>query len=237
MTTWSSRHEQRRELRIRSNDAIAARPSECTLGFMTVVTKNRSDLTTYFQSPWRRKSRRNDRTQPEGERGSTFHSASDATIAPAILTPEVQKAVCFLGALVRIRVGGEATDGRLAVLEHHAERGYTCPVHRHHADDETFLVLEGELRVECGEEVWAAGAGGVAFLPRQVPHAFVVTSPQARILTLHTPARFDEFVLTAGTVAPPVGTMAPEEAPPDPAALAAMASSYGIEILGPPLVP
>jgi hypothetical protein len=28
--------------------------------------------------------------------------------------------------------------------------------------------------------------------------------------------------------------MPPEELPPDPAALAAMASSYGIEIVGPP---
>jgi quercetin dioxygenase-like cupin family protein len=167
----------------------------------------------------------------------TFHSASDGTITPAILTPEVQKAVWFLGALVRIRVGGDATDGRLAVLEHQGERGYTCPVHRHHADEETFLVLEGELRVECGDEVRAAGAGDVAFLPRQLPHAFVVTSPQARFLTLHTPARFDEFVLAAGTLAISAETMAPEEAPPDPAALTAMASSYGIEILGPPLVP
>jgi mannose-6-phosphate isomerase-like protein (cupin superfamily) len=167
----------------------------------------------------------------------TFHSPSNGTITPAILTPEVQKAVWFLGALVRIRAGGDATGGRLAVLEHHGERGYTCPVHRHHADEETFFVLEGELRVECGDEGRAVGEGGVAFVPRRLRHAFVVTSPQARFLTLHTPARFDEFVLAAGTLATSADTVAPEEAPPDPAALNAMASSYGIEILGPPLVP
>ena len=48
-------------------------------------------------------------------------------------------------------------------------------------------MLDGEVRVEVGGEAHAAGPGAVAFLPRQLPHAFVVTSPQARFLTLHTP--------------------------------------------------
>ena len=157
--------------------------------------------------------------------------------APAFLTADAQQAVWFLGALVRVRAGGSATGGSLAILEHHGERGYNSPLHRHDADEETFLVLEGELRVEVGDEVRTAGAGAVAFLPRQLPHAFVVTSPQARFLTLHAPAGFERFTLEAGT--PAVSTDVPPlaELPPDPAALASMARSYGIEILGPPLLP
>lgn len=54
-------------------------------------------------------------------------------------------------------------------------------------------MLDGELRVDVGGQTSAAGAGAVAFLPRQLPHAFVVTSPQAGFLTLHTPAGFDKF--------------------------------------------
>ena len=65
----------------------------------------------------------------------------------------------------------------------------------------------------------------------------VVTSPQARFLTLHTPGGFDRFTLAVGTPAAGTTTTPPEEVPPDPAALAAMASSYGIEILGPPPTP
>ncbi len=156
---------------------------------------------------------------------------------PAIMTPEVQQAVWFLGALIRVRAGGDATGGQLAVLEHQGERGYNSPVHRHMAEEETFLVLEGELRVEVGGQVRAAGAGAVAFLPREIPHAFVVTSPQARFLTLHTPAGFEQFALKVGTPAAAADTSPPAEPPPDPAALAAMASSYNIEILGPPPVP
>jgi hypothetical protein len=93
---------------------------------------------------------------------------------------------------------------------------------------------ESKLRVEVDGQAHAAGAGAVAFLPRQLPHAFVVTSPQVRYLTFHTPAGFDRFTLAVGTPATVTATAPPEAVPPDPAALAAMASSYGIEIVGPP---
>ena len=166
----------------------------------------------------------------------TFQN-DDAPGTPAILTPEVQQAVWFLGALVHVRASGDATAGSLDVLEHQGERGYSSPLHRHLAEEETFFVLEGEVRIEVGGEAHAAGPGAVAFLPRQLPHAFVVTSPQARFLTLHTPGGFDRFTLAAGTPAAGTTTMPPEEVPPDPAALAAMASSYGIEIMGPPPTP
>ena len=158
----------------------------------------------------------------------TFQRDPDGPSAPAILTPDVQQAVWFLGALIRVRAGS------LAILEHEGERGYSSPVHRHLADEETFSVLDGELRVDVAGRSRAAGAGAVAFLPRQLPHAFVVTSPQARFLTLHTPAGFDRFTLAAGIPVSPAASTPPDDVPPDPAALAAMASSYGIEILGPP---
>ncbi len=165
----------------------------------------------------------------------TFANGADEPGSPAILTPEVQQAVWLLGGLVRVRAGGNATAGKLAVLEHRGERGYGSPLHRHLADEETFFVLDGEVRVEVGGQAHPAGAGTVAFLPRQLPHAFLVTSPQARFLTLHTPAGFDRFALATGTPVTETATTPPDELPPDPAALAAMASSYGIEIVGPPL--
>ncbi|OBH92407.1 cupin domain-containing protein [Mycobacterium sp. E2733] len=164
----------------------------------------------------------------------TFANEADAPRGPAILAPEVQQAVWFLGGLVWVRAGGNATAGKLAVLEHQAERGYSSPVHRHLVDDETLFVLDGEVRVEVDGEAHPAGAGAVAFLPRQLPHAFLVTSPQARFLTLHTPAGFDGFAVAAGTPVTDTAMIPPGELPPDPAALAAMASSYGIEIVGPP---
>ena len=86
------------------------------------------------------------------------------------------------------------TGGAFAVLEHTGERGYVSPLHLHEAGEETFLVLEGTLRVEVGADVHGVGAGGLALLTRGLAHGFVVTSLQARFLTLHTPAGFDSFV-------------------------------------------
>jgi quercetin dioxygenase-like cupin family protein len=167
----------------------------------------------------------------------TFQNDADTPAPPAILTPEIQQAVWFLGALVRVRVSGDATAGRLALIEHRCERGFASPVHRHLADDETFFVLDGELRVEVDGEAHAAGTGAAVFLPRERPHAFVVTSPQAWYLTLHTPAGFDGFTRAAGTPAVGSDTMPPEAPSPDPSTLAAIASTYGIEIVGPPITP
>lgn len=157
--------------------------------------------------------------------------------APAILTPDVQQAVRFAGALVRVRIGGAATAGRLAVLEHQAERGNASPLHRHDAADETFLVLDGDLRVEVDGQAWTAGAGTVAFLPRKLPHSVVVVSPQVRYLTVHVPAGFDDFVHAAATPATSLDIRPDDEPPPDLQALTALARQYDIEILGPPPVP
>ena len=121
----------------------------------------------------------------------TFQKNDGAPGTPAILAPQVQQAVWFMGALVRVRASGENTAGCLDVLEHKGERGYSSPLHRHLA--------------------W--------------------------FLTVHVPGGFDRFTLAVGTPATGTTTMPPEEVPPDPAALAAMARSYGIEILGPPLAP
>jgi quercetin dioxygenase-like cupin family protein len=156
--------------------------------------------------------------------------------APAILPPDAQEAVWFLGMLVRVRLGGSATGGRLAILEHHGERGHGSPVHRHLADDETFFVLDGELRVEVDGQAQAAGPGTVAFLPRRLPHGFAVTSPQVRYVTVHQPAGFDDFVREVGSPAGSVD-VPPDEVPPDPALLAEIARRHDIEILGPPLTP
>jgi quercetin dioxygenase-like cupin family protein len=115
------------------------------------------------------------------------------SIAPVtgsvISDPDVQAAIWFLGALSQVRVSGAQTGGAFALADHLAPRGNASPVHVHDRDDETFFVLDGELRVFVGEEEHAAGPGTVAVLPRRLRHAYVVTSATARFLTLHTPRR------------------------------------------------
>ena len=152
--------------------------------------------------------------------------------APFISSPDVQDAIEFLGAVERIRIDGQHTAGELTVHDVEALRGHGSPMHRHLRASETFFVLEGQLRVLVDDIDTLAGPGTAAILPPGHTHGFVVTSPTARYLTLHTPAGFDDFVRAAGH---------PERfsdpTPPDPEELTRIAAQFGIEIVGPPPLP
>jgi quercetin dioxygenase-like cupin family protein len=151
--------------------------------------------------------------------------------------PEVQAAIWFLGALSQVRVSGAQTGGDFALADHRASRGNASPVHVHDRDDETFFVLDGELRVFVGEEEHAAGPGTVAVLPRRLRHAYVVTSATARFLTLHSPAGFERFAAEVGEPAQALTLPPPPAGPPDSAALAQAAARHGITVLAPPPQP
>jgi quercetin dioxygenase-like cupin family protein len=154
-----------------------------------------------------------------------------------ISSPDTQTAIWFLGALSRVRISGAQTGGAFALTDTFARRGTASPVHVHDRDDETFFVLEGELRVLAGAEEHTAGPGTAAVLPRQLRHAYVVASVTARFLTLHTPAGFEHFAAEAGEPAQAL-TLPPEPAgPPDLTALAQAAARHGITVLAPPLQP
>ena len=154
-----------------------------------------------------------------------------------ISDPDAQAAIWFLGALSQVRVSGAQTGGAFALADHLAQRGNASPVHVHDRDDETFFVLDGELRVFVGEEEHTAGPGTVAVLPRRLRHAYVVTSATARFLTLHTPAGFEQFAAEAGQPAQALTLPPPPAGPPDFAALAQAAARHGITILAPPPQP
>lgn len=154
-----------------------------------------------------------------------------------ICGPDLQAAIWFLGALARVRVSGAQTGGAFSLADHLARRGNASPVHVHDRDDETFFVLDGELRVFTGEEEHSAGPGTVAVLPRRLRHAYVVTSAEARFLTLHTPAGFERFAAEAGEPAQALTLPPPPAGEPDFAALAQAAARHGITILAPPPAP
>lgn len=154
-----------------------------------------------------------------------------------ISEPAAQAATWFLGGLLQARATGVHTQGRFAVVEHAARRGYNAPLHTHRDDDESFFIIDGSLRIVCDDEDYSAQAGTLALLPRGSRHAFVVTSPRARFLTLHHPAGFEDFVAEAGMPAPEPLVLPPLEGPLRPEAveaLTATASRHGITIIGPP---
>jgi quercetin dioxygenase-like cupin family protein len=141
--------------------------------------------------------------------------------------------VWFIDNLARIRLSGDETEGRLALLEMEAPRGHMPPLHVHHAEDETFVLLDGEVTLYVGSEVLHTTAGNVSFAPRGVPHTFRVESESARWFVVATPSGFDRFVRTVGAPAADA-VLPPEPVLPDPERFAAICEEFDVELLGPP---
>jgi len=163
--------------------------------------------------------------------------ASTPTVSPIALRADEGEAIWSFGVLATIKASSETTAGRVAVIEHLAPQGAGSPLHVHHREDEWFYLTEGALTFWVGGEVIEAHAGSFVYGPRDIPHTFLVSSPQARFLLVAEPAGFEGFLRAMGQPAP-TRTMPPPAAPPsDLAPLVAAAAEYGIEILGPPGIP
>jgi len=160
-----------------------------------------------------------------------------SAVSPIALEPGEGEAIWSFGVLATIKASSETTGGRVAVIEHLAPQGAGSPLHVHHREDEWFYVIEGALAFWVGGKVIEAPAGSFVFGPRDIPHTFVVTSPEARFLLVTEPAGFESFMRALGRPAESLTVPPPAPPPSDMAPLIAAAAEYGIEILGPPGIP
>ena len=124
------------------------------------------------------------------------------------------------------------TGGAFLLFDDVMTKGKTTPLHTHPEVDETLYVLEGDILVHLDGVERKLGGGGVAMFPRGVPHAFMVTSETARLLTLETPGSSEAFYRGASE---PLTPALEASAPVDfDRVRASAARNGGIEILGPP---
>ena len=164
-------------------------------------------------------------------------TSGSPSLAPIALKRDEGDALWAFGGLAVVKASGEATDGRVFVVEMLAPRGAGSPLHVHHREEEWFYVLQGELTFWVGGQVIDAPAGTFVYGPRDIPHTFDVTSDEARFLLVSEPGDFEGFMRAAGEPAPSMTIPPPPSEPPDLGALSALAAEYGIEILGPPGIP
>ena len=151
--------------------------------------------------------------------------------APHVVDDGEGEALWFFGTLLLLKATGEQTGGRFCLCEQRGRRGMATPLHRQPADDETFVVREGELRFWLGGgDPVAAGPRATVHVPAGAPHACAVASAAARWLDLTTP-NHEAFFRAAGEPAPERAL--PPDAP-DTAKVGAAAERFGVEILGPP---
>ena len=149
---------------------------------------------------------------------------------------ESSRAWWFLGtlAIVRNPVGAPRTP---AVVELVIPPGGSPPRHVHDTLDDSFLLLDGEVVVRCGDETVVGRPGTYICLPAGVDHTFRVTSTRpARMLLVHGDDSFLSFIEAVGSPADQL--QLPTNG--DPAALdfdtiARLSAEHGSPFVGPSL--
>ena len=130
-----------------------------------------------------------------------------------------------VGGPLKFKVRGEQTNGGLTALENVIPPGQGPPLHTHANEDESWYVIEGELRFKLGGEIHHAPVGSFVFVPRGTPHCFQnVAAAPARILVMFTPAGMERFFDRFA-----------ELSAPDPDAFRRIGEPLGMDVVGPPL--
>lgn len=107
------------------------------------------------------------------------------------------------GERMRVRIGSEATGGRLTLLENIVAPGAAAPMHFHYDADELFIVLAGRFRLTTATQQIDAGPGSAIFAPRGAAHAFVnAGTVEARLLSVFVPGGMEAMFEEASKARP-----------------------------------
>ncbi len=127
----------------------------------------------------------------------------------SLLKPSLVNSVWYNGHTFSFLLNAEQTGRELTLIHGHFRKGGEPPAHYHKQEDETFYLLEGEMRFHIGENRFTAKAGDLVFVRRTVPHHFALVTDTAKALLLINPcgpeAFFQEFGVPAKSLdLPPV---------------------------------
>ena len=134
----------------------------------------------------------------------------DGDITPG---PDEGKAISAPSHIIKATQGD--TRGAKSLLEVNV-RGGGPPQHIHHAEEEAFYVLEGEVDIKIGDETIRGTVGSFVVVPRGTVHTFWnVGQVPAKLLTIFSPPGFEQFFFDVGD--------------------GEIAEKYNVEVVGPPL--
>ncbi|MER6084247.1 cupin domain-containing protein [Streptomyces sp. NPDC001833] len=102
------------------------------------------------------------------------------------------------GSVVTTKLAAEETGGALGITHFSAVKGERAPRHTHTLEDEIFIVEGGEVVLTVGDRTEIVDGAGVLFLPRGVPHSYLVESETARFYVITTPGGFERFFSETG---------------------------------------
>jgi len=145
------------------------------------------------------------------------------------------KSIWVMGGLMTIKAGLETTGNGYAFTERLLRPGYGQPAHIHRLEDETIILLEGNITGTCGDQHWEATPGSFVFLPRGIAHSFQIagTGP-AHLYMIFSPAGFERFYEEQGVPAKELTLPPPEGFDPlSKARMLALSAKYQLEFQGP----
>jgi quercetin dioxygenase-like cupin family protein len=88
----------------------------------------------------------------------------------------------------------EQSDDRVSVIENTLPAGFGGPPLHHHAFDEAFYVLDGQLTVQLDDRLTTIRPGELAFARAGVAHTLAnLSQAPARYLLICTPAGFERY--------------------------------------------
>jgi len=126
------------------------------------------------------------------------------------------------------KLTGEDTGGLLDYFIVEVAPHGGPPLHVHHIQEETIHVLKGRFKVRCGSESFVLEAGGFAYLPAKIPHAFLnLTGDPAEIIVVYVPGGGHKFYEELGPIS--------RAANPDRKAIADVFARHDMTLLGAPL--
>jgi quercetin dioxygenase-like cupin family protein len=152
--------------------------------------------------------------------GSAFFSHSVAS-APAYW---------WLGVLWIILAEAKDTGGRFSMMEELSPKDSGPGPHKHTWSDETFYMLDGEIKFLIGDEIKTARTGDFLMVPRNTRHAFRVISDTANFLNGYTPASLEAALVEFGTPATE-RVLPPKDASAIIKLTPALLSRYGMDML------
>jgi len=116
--------------------------------------------------------------------------ASFKTLRAYKRSPQLSNSRWYKGLLLSRMAGPADNNGAFDFVVSKVRPGTEPPPHIHSREDEFFYLLAGEMRIYVDGKVFPLTAGECVFLPRRIPHAWLITSEEANMIAVITPAGF-----------------------------------------------
>lgn len=105
----------------------------------------------------------------------------------------IENSIWFNGHRFSFLLDSNQTEGAFTLIYCYLRKGGEPPAHLHRNEQETFYILEGEIRFYIGGKTFIAKEGDVASIPKDVPHQFKLVTETAKAILIITPSGLETF--------------------------------------------